>query len=274
MSSKRRWFQYSLRTFLVLVTCVALAIAWFANHARQRRAALESIRQAGGSIQMYYREPNSETLLEKWFGRELFEPVMKVDLRKGIVDNELLRHIGVLKELKRLDLTDAQIDDEGLHGIAHLPLVELWLQNTKITDAPAATLSQLKSLEFLQLNANSLTDAFLEHLEVLPELDNLGLRGTLVTNAGLKHLSRYPKLKKLYLYQTSVDDSGVLSLVGCQSLVQLDLGSTKVTNRVFEHLARLPNLEDVDLNASPVTTEAVLAFEKAHPKCDVEWYQN
>src|SRR5687767_3216402 len=103
MSSKRRCFQYSLRTFLVLVTCVALAIAWFANSARQRRAALDAIRQAGGNIEMYYREPGSESLLEKWFGAELFEPIMKVDLRKGKADNELCRHIGVLKELKRLD---------------------------------------------------------------------------------------------------------------------------------------------------------------------------
>jgi hypothetical protein len=273
MPGKTRWFQYSLRTFLVLVTCVAIAIAWFANYARQRRAALAAIRQAGGNIQMYYREPGSESLLEEWFGRELFEPVMKVDLRAGKVDNDLLRQIGVLKELRRLDLSNARIDDDGIRQIAHLPLQELWLQETKITDASAATLSQIKSLNFLQLNATSVSDSFLERLEPLPELENLGLRGTRVTSAGMKYVTRHSKLKDLDVYQTDVDDSGVLSLVDCPSLTSLGLSMTKVTDGVFEHLARLPNLEDADLSASPVTTEAVLAFEKAHPKCDIEWYQ-
>ncbi|MBW3600332.1 MAG: hypothetical protein KY475_24070 [Planctomycetes bacterium] len=49
---------------------------------------------------------------------------------------------------------------------------------------------------------------------------------------------------------------------------------TSVTDAVFEHLDKLPNLSDVDLTANrPVSTEAVLAFEKSHPKCDIEWYR-
>jgi hypothetical protein len=273
MAGKSRWFQYSLRTFLVLVTCVALAIAWFANHARQRRAALTAIRQAGGDIQMYGRMPGEESLLEAWFGTDLFEPVFRVDLRKGKVDNELLGHIGVLTELRKLDLSGAQIDDDGLTQIADLPLDELWLQETNITDGSAATISQIKSLKFLALNATRLTDGFLERLEALPELEDLGLRGTRVTSAGMRYLSRHPVLKDLDVYSTAIDDSGVQDLLDCQSLTSIGLSLTKVTNRVFEHLARFPNLEDADLNASPVTTEAVLAFEKEHPKCDIEWYQ-
>ena len=273
MPGNKRWFQYSLRTFLVLVTCVALAFAWFANHARQRREALAAIRQAGGEFRYYYREPGSESLLEKWFGADLFQPIMKIDLRKGKVHNELVGQIGVLKELRKLDLSNAQIDDDGLTQIAHLPLDELWLQETNITDVSAATLSTIKSLSFLALNATSLTDDFLERLETLPELENLGLRGTRVTSAGMKHLARHPKLKDLDVYRTSIDDTGVFNLLDCQSLTSLGLSSTKVTDRVFEYLANFPNLQDADLNASPVTTEAVLAFEKAHPKCDIEWYQ-
>jgi Leucine-rich repeat (LRR) protein len=272
MSARTRWFQYSLRTFLVLVTCVALAIGWFAHYARQRRAAFEAIRQAGGNIQMYHREPGSESFLESWFGPELFQSVMKVDLRQGKVDNELLRHVGVLKELERLDLSNAHIDDDGLRHIEHLPLRELWLQETNITDASAAVLSQIRTLEFLQLNATSLSDVFLVELESLPELENLGLRGTRITSSGMKYLARHPKIKKLYVYHTDIDDSGVMSLVDCNSLTYLDLASTKVTDQVFQHLAKLPNLEKVDLHANrAVTTEAVLAFEAAHPQCDIDW---
>lgn len=165
--SKSRWFRYSLRTGLLVVTCLAIAFAWFGHYANQRKAAFSAIRQAGGDIRMGIREPS---LLEEWFGAELFGSVEEVNLRKGQADNALLAQIGALKEVRRLDLSNADIDDEGLHKIVHLPLLELWLQETKITDASAATLSQIKSLTFLQLNATSLSDAFLEHLQPLPKL--------------------------------------------------------------------------------------------------------
>ncbi len=271
MASKNRWFRFSLRTFVVALTCVRVTVGWFGRYAQQRRAAFDAIREAGGRIQMGIGEPSR---FEAWFGPEVFGSVNKVDLRKGKADNELLRHIGVLKELRRLDLSGIHIDDEGLREIAHLPLRELWLQEAKITDASAATLSQIKTLDFLQLNATSLSDEFLERLEPLPELENLGLRGTQVTADGMKYLSRHPKLMKLDVYHTDIDDSGVQHLVACQSLTDVGLSATKVTNEVFESLDKLPNLTEVDLsgNERRVTTEAVLAFEKTHLKCDIEWY--
>jgi hypothetical protein len=270
MPGTNRRFRFSLRTALLLLTGLAIAFAWFGQYANRRMAAFSAIRQAGGDIQMGIRD---ESRLEKWFGAELFGSVNEVNLRKGKADNELLAHIAALRELRYLDLSNADIDDEGLRRIASLPLRELWLQETRITDASAATLSQIKTLRFLQLNATSLSDAFLDQLQPLPGLENLGLRGTQVTSTGMKCLSRHPKLKDLDVYHTAVDDSGVECLVACPSLTSLGLSMTKVTNQVFQHLARLPNLTDVDLTANrPITTAEVLAFEKAHPQCDIEWY--
>lgn len=272
MFKKTRWLRVSLRSFFILFTCVALALAWFAFYVKQRREAFAAIRDAGGQIRMAIGETS---LLEEWFGAEAFGSAVKVDLRKGKADNELLRHVGVLKELQRLDLSNANIDDEGIRLIEHLPLRELWLQETNITDASAATLSRMKSLEFLQLNATSLSDAFLENLQPLPRLKDFGLRGTQVTSAGMQHLSRHLNLEKLDLYKTEVADSGVQHLVECGSLTFLGLSMTKVTDHVFEHLAMFPNLTEADLSANrPVTTEAVLAFEKGHPQCDIEWYRD
>jgi hypothetical protein len=270
MSSRKRRLQISLRLFFLLFTCVSIAVGLFARYARQRWAAFAAIRQAGGDVQMSVGDPGR---LEKWFGAELFGTVNNVDLRKGKADNALLAQIAVLKELRRLDLSNADIDDDGLRRIGHLPLRELWLQETKITDTSAATLSRFKSLNFLQLNATSVSDVFLERLDPLSELEDLGLRGTHVTGAGMKYLSRHPKLKKVDVYMTEVDDSGVAHLVTCQSLNRIGLSMTKVSNAVFQYLDKLPNLTNVDLSANrPVTTEAVLTFEASHPKCDIEWY--
>ena len=255
----------------MLITCIAVGGAWFANYSQQRKAAFAAIRQAGGEIRMGIQKPSR---LEEWFGPELFGVVNKVDLRNGQADNELLAHLGVLSELRRLDLSIADIDDEGLRQIGHLPLQELWLQETNITDASAETLSHVKTLNFLQLNATDVSDEFLAQLDSLPELENLGLRGTQVTGAGMQHLARHPKLEELDVYHTAVDDAGVAHLVRCQSLTDLGLSMTSVTDQVFEYLDKLSNLTNVDLSANrPVTTEAVLEFEKSHPKCDIEWYR-
>ncbi|KAA5545905.1 hypothetical protein FYK55_03040 [Roseiconus nitratireducens] len=271
MSNKRGWLRVSLRMLLIAFTAVAIGIAWFANYAQKRWAAFEAVREAGGEIQMGIGEP---TVFEKWFGPELFGVVNKIDLRKGTVDNELLKQIGHLSEVRRLDLSNAKIDDDGLQWIVHLPLRELWLQSTQISDASAESISQMRSLDFLQLNATSVSDTFLEALRPLPELEDLGLRGTEVTGVGMKSLARHPRLKSLDVYHTDVDDSGVESLVQCQSLTDLGLSMTQVTDAVFEHLDKMPKLTEADLSANgPVTTEAVLAFEKSHPSCDIEWYR-
>jgi hypothetical protein len=53
----------------------------------------------------------------------------------------------------------------------------------------------------------------------------------------------------------------------------LGLSMTKISANVFEILAKMPKLTDVDLTGNrPITTEAVLLFERLHPQCDVEWY--
>lgn len=270
MPGRFRRLRVSLRTVLIGTACLAFAFAWFAHYARTRTAALASIRAVGGKIEM---EAHAPTQLERWFGAELFGSVNGIDLRKCEVDNGLLAQVAVLKETCHLDLSYAEIDDSGVALITHLPLRELWLQNTKITDASGAILSRVGTLTFLQVNATALTDEFLKQLAPLPALEDLGLRGTRVTGSGMTYLSRHPRLKELDVYSTDVDDRGVEQLTDCRSLTHAGLSMTQVTDDVFQHLGKLPRLASADLSGNRmVTTEAVLAFEKKHPQCNIEWY--
>lgn len=271
MATPSRWrLRFTIRALLIALTASALGVGWFAHYVQKRRAAFAAIEAAGGEYQMLVGgEPS---WLEKWFGAEAFGPVYAIDMRQGIADNELLAHIGVLTQVADLDLSNADIDDQGLEQIAHLPLRRLWLQDTAITDASAETLSQMQQLRFLQLNATELTDEFLARLKALPNLTILGLRGAKVTSAGMQHLARHPRLETLDVYWTAVDDDGVRVLVDCPSLGDLGLSSTQVTDDVFQYLDQMPKLFTVDLNGlRTITTEAVRTFEKLHPKCEVEW---
>jgi hypothetical protein len=271
LENKRR-LRISLRSLLVAFTIIAVAVAWASHAAHRRSSALAAVRKAGGNVRFMHREPS---WLDRVFGSELLTNVREIDLRDcEVVDRELLKHVAAIEELRVLDLSGAaSIGDAEVKLLVHLPLEQLWLQATSITDDAAPILSRMKALNFLQLNSTNVTDEFLERLKPLPRLNNFGLRGTSVTSRGMKFLKRHPALSKLDLYHTVVDDEGVEHLTHCQALSDLGLSMTKVTSAVFQHLAKLPNLTDADLSANrEVTTEAVLDFEKSHPKCDIEWY--
>src|SRR5689334_19846235 len=60
---KRRWFQFSLRTLLILTTVVAIGCGWFAmkiRRARRQDAAVEALRKACQANVFYdYQTPGS-----------------------------------------------------------------------------------------------------------------------------------------------------------------------------------------------------------------------
>src|SRR5205809_744530 len=106
---QRRWFRASLRTLLVAFTCVAIGVGLLVRYAQQRRAAFAAIRKAGGTILV---APTDAPSWMRGIGIELIGTVNRIDLRKGRVDNDLMAHIGRLGEVRRLDLSNANIDDE------------------------------------------------------------------------------------------------------------------------------------------------------------------
>ena len=50
MKPNRRWFQYSLRSFLVLVTALAVWLGVVVNRAREQREAVKAIEALGGVV--------------------------------------------------------------------------------------------------------------------------------------------------------------------------------------------------------------------------------
>lgn len=55
--SKRRWYQFSLRTLLIFVTLFAISCSWFAvklQQARRQREAVEKIRKWSDYVEIIY----------------------------------------------------------------------------------------------------------------------------------------------------------------------------------------------------------------------------
>ena len=214
---KRRWYQFSLRTLLVVMLVSCIGFAWIGSRMKQARenrdrvAAVEetvaAIEKLGGEVTSEYEDRRPQSWLEKQFD----DP--------GSADDP----VGDLK-VHRIDLsqTGRGITDAGLEhlkGMTNLEVLDLgYCRN--ITDAGLEHLKNLKNLQVLELNFTNVTDAGIGHLKGLANLQSLNLFHTTVSDAGLEHLKGLKNLQCLILaeaggivfWETKITDEGVKKL--------------------------------------------------------------
>ncbi|MEZ4900449.1 MAG: c-type cytochrome domain-containing protein [Spirosomataceae bacterium] len=118
-------------------------------------------------------------------------------------------------------LTDAQV---ALLEPLKEQIVWLKLSDTKITDAAAATIAQLKNLQKLHVENTSISDATLEKIKGLPYLEYLNLVHTSVTDVGIKQLAGTKSLHSLHVWQTKVTEDGIVALKQSNTNVEVTLG--------------------------------------------------
>lgn len=132
-----------------------------------------------------------------------------------LLKTDELRHIGRLRALEHLNLSDANLDDSALAFLSPLSsLRSLDVSgNRRVTDAGLASLPA--SLTDLNISLCRVTDAGLALLR--PSLAALRLNNCqLVTDAGLGHLARVATLGINYCM--GVTGSGLAALVAVRSL--------------------------------------------------------
>jgi len=82
---RRRWFQFSLRTLLVLLTVLCVWLGVTVNRARKQREAVAAIEALGGYVRYEYQygsgqEPPGPKWLRELIGEEYFVSVVYVVL--------------------------------------------------------------------------------------------------------------------------------------------------------------------------------------------------
>jgi Leucine-rich repeat (LRR) protein len=154
-------------------------------------------------------------------------------------------NVKLLKDFDTLTLQADQVDDDTMRIIGELTnLKKLNLDYARITPTGASYLKGLTKLEYLSLNfVPELGDAGIANVAGLTILNGLGLINTGITNEGLASLKGLTNLKTLILAANEkIDDAGLVHLKGLTNLIYLSLRFTKVTEAGVKELQKaLPN---------------------------------
>ncbi len=241
---KLRWYQFSLRTLLVFVTCSAFVFAWLGVRLQQARLREQRAKEQAEIVAKLGR----------------LSPYASYDANTGYVNNLFLKAP-----------PDGEIGDE-LAYLKELPeLAALDLVRTKVADAALVHLKALPALRDLNLQGANVSDAGLVHVGQIATLTNLDLRGTKVTDAGIAHLKGLVNLWQLDLAETHVTDVGLPHLASLVNLQMLGLGDTRVTDAGLIHLQRLPKLAFLFLDHSHVTQAGAKELERKLPNVTITW---
>ena len=237
---KRRWYQFSLRSLLAVLTLFVFLLAgyWavfrtYVEPYRVQREAAEKLQEKWPELEIVW-EPAGPRWMRDVFGEEHFRDVVKVQWPwpgpyKAITANDLAR-LECFGNLRDLDITAEEISKSGL---AHLP--------------------QLTRLENLSIASPQITDQDLVHLQDLTQLRSLSLEYTSITGEGLAYLTKLKNLKKLSLVGSKLNDESSHHLSQFAGLEDLDVWRTQITDKSLRHLGELANLKQLNLMDTRVT---------------------
>lgn len=182
--SRRQWFQFRLRTVLVVFAVMSVCLAIVSSRANRQRQAVEKIKAAGG-IAVYDFEcdegfkrrtddpqPPGPEWLRRLIGIDYFATVTYVSFHEA--NDTSLALLTELPKLRALELTDDRnISDAGMWCLEDLPLLEaLYIDGcAKVTDASVEHLRVLKNLRVLIALQTSISLDGMRKLQLaLPDL--------------------------------------------------------------------------------------------------------
>jgi Leucine-rich repeat (LRR) protein len=212
--------------------------------------------------------PNSQDWITEAGGvatRDLAGRITGVDLRSSWVTDSDLRRLAELPHLTHLDLSHTRITDHGLQQLRNTPgIVELNLYYAEqITDEGMAAVKGWKRLKRLNLRGTKVTDTTLEHLSNVMTLESLDVGFAQITDVGLDRLASLPNLKELVIGGNKLTDTGLQALRQLPSLTSLSLGGSQrtdsglwtisLTELGLDTITTLQELRELRLDGMPVT---------------------
>jgi hypothetical protein len=170
-TAKQRWYRFSLKTLLVVMTLLAVGLGFYVNSYRQRRAAVAAIEDLGGVMGVQYMGPEwlrSRVQDEKYFWDPAGVHFNGSDHQ--LTDAELKRVMPYLKTFERLQdlsLPSPKITNAAIPMLLPLAnkLVNLDLSQSQITVDALVHLKRFRNLAMLVITHTPLSTADIDEFK-------------------------------------------------------------------------------------------------------------
>lgn len=279
-SPRRRWYQFSLRTLLVLMLVLPIGLGWYA-HARNKSLkqweAVRALRAAGEKL----RALRDDELLE---GEQAILPApawqkaMGVDLPQELkvflsryskfTDAEAA-HLAELPQVTIIQVR-GETTDKGTALITKRPKLEcLTLNSPHLTDESLKILADFRDLEVLDIRTAPITDQGLAYFSNHPKLTFLAVDSPLITDKGLASVATCAKLEQLFLQSNEITDAGMASMSSLKQLKALSVSSFRITDAGLEPLAAIKTLETVRLVGTQASPDGIAKLQQAIPSLKI-----
>jgi Leucine Rich Repeat (LRR) protein len=277
----RRWFQFSLRTLLVVMVLVSAAVGLIGirmQRARRQEAGAAAITAIGGSAlyEVASKQPGwslPTDLARPWLGDDFFDSVVEVEVDLKPADTTprhlaIWNAIGDLPQLRKLRVDYPKRYPRSRFNIGPIRRLSN-LRQLKIRDAQIAgddllPLTGMPALETLDLSHNQIADDAWRHLADVPRLHTLNASYSFVTDAGAAQLAQCRHLRHLVLTRANITDRGAAELARIASLETLVLDGTKISDASCASLSRLENLQTLSICETTVSDAGLASLAASH----------
>lgn len=272
-----RVFRFRLRTLLVVISLLAVALAFVGNvivHARRQSAIAARIKEAGGEwtfhpeYEPYTDEPELYLFCRRTFGEHACRHIKQVNFHKNKPIDKELALLQRLPQLGMLRLVGHKLTDKSLAHIARCRnLQSIVLQRypynyKQFSPAGIAQLGQLPRLR--HLSVVDLDEAQLREVARFSQLERLEIESADTNPAVLAEVAKLPKLKELKIDGCNdFDHETCAALTGLHQLEALELHKIMLNAHDCEQLARLPRLRYLSFwECSGLDVDAATALRK------------
>ncbi len=188
---------FRFRCLTILTIAFSMGIIWRYGvlPLQREQAAHDYVISRGGYC---VRNPTFPPVWMAWLNPfRLATSITGVSLHHDEIDERVVQHLRDFRDVELMYLCGPYVTDDSLREIAKLPIQELHLNASRVTDEGVAVLTRIPTIRELQLNGTCITDDGITELMKLPNLERLTVADTKVSDAGILQLRRIQRLRRL-----------------------------------------------------------------------------
>lgn len=273
MRPRRRWFQFSLRSLLVVMLLLPMVLGVYARYraeSQRQWRLVNELKAAGGMFDWEIADQGKPEFeqgaflqWQKWLGIDLPQGLKSFTIFKSVEPGVPLANLGEFPQLESVVLCDGTATDKDLAILAKLPRLRfLRVDSDHITDQGIAALEGCTNLHDVAIEGNQLTGKGLAVVANLPNLKGMYWDSELTTDGDLECLQNKLKLEELYLRGNTLQDAGLEAVCTCTNLERLTFMYGEFSGPAMRSLEQLQKLKYLKLFEVSFPRESVASLAK------------